>query len=213
MAKMMSDPAMKEYIHQVQLKMVRERYGPLFKELKLTPEQSEAFTQLVGALWLKGTDMGSSLAQSGDDRAKAAAAMADASKELESQMRSLLGDSGYDRYQEFGQQIPAHTTLRLTNDLLGQNHLSEEQSKRLMQVVIAEPFALTHGIAGEIDPSVFGSLADIDKHFEEVSESYQRVLQKAADFMTPDQLAVLATVQSNSITAQKAQGAALTQKH
>src|SRR5262249_41995413 len=44
-AKMMSDPAMKEYIHQVQAKMIKERYEPLMKELKLSPENADKFTQ------------------------------------------------------------------------------------------------------------------------------------------------------------------------
>src|SRR5689334_14685692 len=53
-AKMMSDPAMREYIHQYQAKMIRERYEQLFKELKLTPENTEKFTQLIGDIWAKG---------------------------------------------------------------------------------------------------------------------------------------------------------------
>jgi len=212
MAKLMSDPTMKEYIHQAQLKMIRERYGPLFKELKLTLEQTKSFTQLVGELWLKNSDVAASLPQGGSDRAKAVAAMADASRELDDDLRSLLGDDGYARYQEFGREIPAHTAVKLTDALLGDNRLSDDQGNRLVQIVNAEPFALTSGIVSEVDAAVFGSSADLDKHFEEVAQSHQRILRKAADFMTPEQLAALATVQSNSIAVQKAQGAALTQK-
>src|SRR5262249_4423816 len=55
-AQMMSNPAMREYIHQVQTKMIRERYEPLIQELKLTPENAEKFTQLIGDIWAKGAE-------------------------------------------------------------------------------------------------------------------------------------------------------------
>ena len=47
----------------------------------------------------------------------------------------------------------------------------------------------------------------------QVSESNQRILDQAAGFLTPQQLAALAALQSDSLKAQKLQGAALTQKH
>jgi hypothetical protein len=58
-----------------------------------------------------------------------------------------------------------------------------------------------------------GSQEDIGKHFQQVTETNQRILDQAAGFLTPQQLTALATVQNNSLTAQKLQGAALTQKH
>ena len=47
LAKLMSDPAMKEYIRQAQVEKIRSLYADLFKELKLTPEQSDTFLQLL----------------------------------------------------------------------------------------------------------------------------------------------------------------------
>ena len=128
-------------------------------------------------------------------------------------MQSLLGPAGYARYSEFNQEIPAQTTVTLLNTQLGDNPLSDDQGARLLQVVKAEPYTSTHGIAGELDMAFFGSQEDIDKHFQQVTESNQRILDQAASFLTPQQLTALATVQSNSINAQKTQGAALTQKH
>jgi len=47
---LMRDPAMKEYIHQKQLKAIKERYAPLVQQLNLTPEDTEKFTQCVADL-------------------------------------------------------------------------------------------------------------------------------------------------------------------
>lgn len=213
LTQMMSDPKMKEYIHQVQLGMIKQRYGPLFKELNLTPEDAEKFTQLIGDEWLKGSDLASSLTQENADPVGTRQAMAVAHKEIADQLQSLLGPAGYARYSEFNQEIPAQTTVTLLNTQLGDNPLSDDQGARLLQVVKAEPYTSTHGIAGELDMAFFGSQEDIDKHFQQVTESNQRILDQAASFLTPQQLTALATVQSNSINAQKTQGAALTQKH
>ena len=46
-----------------------------------------------------------------------------------------------------------------------------------------------------------------------LTETNQRILDQAASFLTPQQLAALATLQNTSLKAQKLQGAALTQKH
>jgi RNA polymerase sigma factor (sigma-70 family) len=213
LAQMMNDPKMKEYLHQVQLDKIKDRYGPLFQELKLSPEDTDKFTQLIGDEWLKGSDMASSLTQGSADPVTTRQAMADTHKEIEGQLQSLLGPAGYAQYTEFNQEFPAQTTVKLLNTQLGDNPLTDDQSARLLQIVNAEPYESTHGIAGELDMAFFGSQEDIDKHFQQVTESNQRILDQAGAFLTPQQLAALATLQSNSINAQKIQGAALTQKH
>jgi RNA polymerase sigma factor (sigma-70 family) len=54
LAKLMSDPAMKEYIRQAQIDKIRSLYADLFKELKLSPEQSDKFLQLFTDAASKG---------------------------------------------------------------------------------------------------------------------------------------------------------------
>ena len=47
LAKMMNDPAMKEFIHQAQLDKIKSMFADLVKGLKLTPEQADQFYQLI----------------------------------------------------------------------------------------------------------------------------------------------------------------------
>ena len=153
------------------------------------------------------------MAEGKADLAAVRQAMADAPKEIEGELQSLLGPAGYARYNEFNQEVPAQTTVNMLNNQLGDNPLTDDQSARLFQLVKAEPYTLTHGISGVLDMAFFGSQEEIDKYLQQVTESNQRILDQAASFLTPPQLAALATLQSNSITAQKLKGAALTQKH
>lgn len=207
LAKMMSDPAMRDYIHQVQAKMIKERYEPLFKELKLTPENTEKFTQLIGDIWAKGTDAASGGGEATVQNVKEA--VEKANQELE----SLLGETGVARYNEFNMEIPARTTIKLLDGRLGDNRLTDDQTAQLIGVVMKEPFELTHGISGDWDNAYFGSQADFDEHMQKVQESQQRILQQASSFLNSNQLSALANIQTDSINARKTQAAAFVQKH
>ena len=206
-AKMMSDPAMKEYIHQVQAKMIRDRYEPLIQELKLTPENAEKFTQLIGDIWAKGTEAASGGSETTVQNVEEAVAKAN------SEMQSILGEADFARYNEFNMEMPARATVKLLDERLGDNRLTDEQTARLFGVVKGEPFELTHGISGDWDNAYFGSQADFDQHIHKVQESQQRILEQAASFLNSNQLSVLATVQDDSLNARKTQAAAFTQKH
>jgi len=206
-AKMMSDPAMRDYIHQYQAKMIKERYEPLFKELKLTAENADKFTQLIGDIWAKGTDAASGGGEATVQNVQEA--VEKANKELQ----SLLGDAGLARYNEFNMEIPARTTVKLLDGKVGDNQLTDDQTARLIKVVLGEPFELTHGISGDWDNAYFGSQSDFDEHMQKVQESQQRILQQASSFLNSNQLSALNAIQTDSLNARKTQAAAFLQKH
>jgi hypothetical protein len=208
LAKMMSDPAMKEYIRQAQMEKMRSMYADLFKELKLTPEQTDKFLQLSVDKAQAYLAKAVAPAQGTPDQAAAEPA-----KERENQLQTLLGDAGFARYNEYSDEIPARTTVSLLKGQLGENPLNDEQSARLLQVVKSEPSDLTAGIMGAPDKAFLGSQADIDSFLEKVAGSNQRIEQQAASFLAPDQLATLNTVLTNAVNTRKLQAAAFLQKH
>jgi RNA polymerase sigma factor (sigma-70 family) len=208
LAKMMSDPALKEYLRQAQMEKMRSMYADLFKELKLTPEQSDQFLQLLNDYATK------SMARlTAPGQATAEPAAADARQELGMQLQALLGDPGLSRFKEYSAEIPARTTISLLNAQLGDTSLSAEQSARLLQTVKAEPYDLTQGITGAPDKAFLGSQTDIDNFLQQVAQSNQRIIQQAGSFLTPDQVAALNTLLANAINARQVRAAALIQKH
>jgi RNA polymerase sigma factor (sigma-70 family) len=210
-AKMMSDPAMREYVNQAMTDMIKRRYGALFTELKLTPEQTEQFVQVVSSEFHKGAQRLATAQQAGDPTSTPGPP--EDRSELNEKLRALLGDSGFARFGEYSQEVPARTTVDLLDGRLGASKLTDEQRMRLLQVVKAEPFDLTHGIAGDLDKVFFGSQPEIDSYLAKVGESNQRVLQQAGEFLNSDQLAALNLVLSNGVTARVLQAAAFTAKH
>jgi hypothetical protein len=212
LAKLMSDPAMRDFMRLAQLKIIKERYAPLVKELKLEPEQIEKFNQTISDLWMQYSDTVSNgkLGSGGTEMTKATD---EVKASYDAQLKDILGDAGLARYNEFNAQLPAQTTVKLLNEQLADGGLNADQGARLLQVVAAEPYNATHGITGELDSAYFGSQSEIDQHLQQVQQSNQRIYDQAASFLNAQQLAALATLQSNTLNAQKTQGAALTQKH
>jgi hypothetical protein len=206
-AKMMSDPAMKEYIRLAQREKIKSLYTDLFKELKMTPDQTKDFLQVLCDVASKGLDRLTSTGQATPD-----AATRDDEMALKNQLQAVLGAAGYARYKDYSQEIPARTTVSLLNAQVGDNPLNDEQSARLLQIIKAEPFDLAQGITGSPDKAFLGSQADIDSFLQQVRASNQRIVQQAGNVLTPDQLAALDTVLNNAIDSRKLQAAALIQK-
>lgn len=207
-AKMMGDPAMREYINQAMVDMIKRRYSPLFQELKLTPEQSQQFIETVSAEFQKGAARLVASQQS-----PGGTKPSEERSDLNDNLRALLGDSGLARFQQYSQEIPARTTVDLLEGQLGGSKLTEEQRARLFQAVKAEPFDLTHGISSDLDKAFFGPQDQVDNYLARLADSNQRVLQQAEGFLSPEQLTALNTVLTNGVAARVTQAAAFTQKH
>ena len=204
--KMLSDPAMKEFIRRAQKEKIGSMFADLFKELKLTPEQSD---QVLNLLCDSASRALNQITSGGTPDPSAA----EANAALGSQLQALLGDAGMVRFKEYSEEIPARTTVTMLNTQLGDSPLSAEQSTRLLQVVKAEPADLTMGITGAPDKAFLGSQSEIDAFLQRVADSNQRILQQAGSFLTSDQLAALSAELTQAIEARKLQAAALIQKH
>jgi RNA polymerase sigma factor (sigma-70 family) len=207
-AKMMSDPAMKEYIRIAQREKIRSMFADFFKELKLSPDQAENCLQVLCDHASKSLDRLTSTGQVTPDASTPGDETA-----LNNQLQSVLGDAGYARFKEYSQEIPARTTVSLLNTQLGDNPINDEQSARLLQIIKAEPYNLTQGVTGAPDKAFLGSQSDIDSFLQQVRNSNQRIVQQAGGVLAPDQLAALDTVLNNAIDSRKLQAAALIQKH
>jgi RNA polymerase sigma factor (sigma-70 family) len=206
--KLLKDPAMRDYMYRTIMNENRARFGSLFKELKLTPEQTEKVVQSVGDLFLKNADTWYGTPQGTMSAAEIAQTKDEQQAELKNTLLPLLGQSGVDRFIEVLHGFPAEATVALLNGQVGANQLSDDQSDRLSKLVNAEPFDLTRGISGDWDPAFWGSQDDIDNHLAQVAECNQRILQQAGSFLASDQLAALNTVLTNSVNERIVQATA-----
>lgn len=202
MAKLFNDPTMKEYMQKAMKDKFRSMYGPLIQDLKLAPEQVEPLLQVL-------CDRSSqTIAAMSTPSGEAGKAQADIQQETAAQLKSLLGDAGYTRFEEFSLEIPARTALDLLKVQLGGNELNAEQNAKLLQAIKAEPQELTLGLVGAPDKALAGSPAEADSFLLRLNESNQRIVEQASAFLTPEQLGTLNSVLTNSVQARKIQSAA-----
>jgi hypothetical protein len=205
---LMSDPAMKEYMHKAQMEKIKSMFGDLIKELKLNPAQTDRFLELMSGAASKAMAQLATPSQGAPNPPAA-----DAAQDTGKQWQALLGDAGCARLKEYSDEIPGRTTVTLLNGELGDTPLSNEQKARLIQVVKSEPNNLTQGITGAPDKVFLGSQSEIDDFLNQVAQSNQRILQQAGGFLTADQSAALEGILTKAIEGRKLQAAALIQKH
>ena len=109
LAKMMEDPSMKKMKRQQQMVMMDSMYGPLFKQLGLSPEETEKFKELLIDGQMKGVE-GAGALFSGErdpaERTEAIKAMGEQQKQLDEQLKAFLGDERYSlQMQRFGMSM------------------------------------------------------------------------------------------------------------
>ena len=107
---------------------------------------------------------------------------------LEADMRSLLGDAGYAKYQDFSKNEMADQTLLMTmkNDFVD-NPLTNTQQQQLLEAMKAARQSVT--ASSPLDPGRANGadkLAMMDQVLQQQDQMNQKVLQQAAAFLSPD---------------------------
>jgi hypothetical protein len=203
LSRLEQDPALKSAMRQTLQQQAQSCYGDLFKELKLTPEQTDKVVQLIANVELKRDDSLYALGQGTVSPEKVAQVSETSLVDLWEQLEPLLGEQGLARLKEFRGELPGQATVTQLNGRLGANQLSDDQCSRLVQILKAEALdmglGLGFGMAGMMDTALLGTQDDIENRVMRMTESDQHILQQAGSFLTPEQLSALTMVLSNGI--------------
>jgi hypothetical protein len=200
MAKMFSDPKMKEMIKAQQKTvlgpMMEKQYGALFQQLNLTADQSAQLKDLLVKKALAGADVGMSMMDDSldaDKRAeleKEAKAATDASND---EIKQFLGD-GYSAYQAYEKTVPDRQVVSQFGDQLsGSDALSADQQSQLVQAMneARTSFKWTTDYTDKNPPN--GDYASmftqekIDQFTQEKEQFDQQFLEQAQKILSPAQ--------------------------
>jgi hypothetical protein len=104
-------------LHDQQLALLGKRYGSLYRELGLEPAQLARFEELLTEKQLIKSDASISsrqegLTANGPSASARGAAIADAQSGVDSEIRTLLGDDGYAKYDEFEETYGMRETVQ-----------------------------------------------------------------------------------------------------
>jgi hypothetical protein len=196
---MLKDPQMHQMLVQQQQVALRQLYSGFLDEVRLTPNESDRFFQLLldrqmalmnssaDAMSGKGVDMNAATA---------------ATNATDDALRQLLGAERFAKYAEFEKTLGARMeVLQFNQQLAGIGQpLTNPQIINLVNIITEESSDVPAIGAGPGGGSI--SQIDIDLYMHQIQAMNRRVYSRASAFLLPSQLSVFAGFQQNLVNAQ-----------
>jgi hypothetical protein len=197
MAKMMSNPAMKDMIASQVRTMVEGEYRDLFDDLELNEEQrNKVFDALTDKL-TSSSGSAMQLMSAGDDKAAKETLMKEISAAQdagEANVKAALGDEKkYETYKRYEDSKPERQQIKLFKNSLGKNGgtpLTQSQEEKLMATLYTErknfKFNFDYANQQDLNPAKFESGA-IKTYQEQKAQFNAKMIENISGFLAPDQ--------------------------
>jgi hypothetical protein len=207
---MMKDPAMREMLREQQKVAINMMYAGLFKDLKLSPEEKDRLKDILTEAQMKNMEnaqgiLGGNKEGAGDGTQKR---FEDGKKEVDAQIKALLGDERYAYYEDYQKNLGERMQVdQLKTQLAGQNlPLQDQQSAQLLQIMKDEKAAVPPIIP--TDNTQFPSkdvftAENLEKQIKWMEDYNRRVLDRAGQVLTPEQLISYRAFQEQQSSMQK----------
>ena len=201
-AKMFNDPKMREMIKSQQKMvmgpMIEKQYGDLFKQLKMSADESGQLKKLLTDKMLAGADAGMAMMDGSVDaaqRAELTKQMKSEQEDYDAQIKQFFGD-GYDSYKNYEKTVPDRMVVSQFGDALsGDAALQPDQQAQLIQALNEERtgFKWTTDFSDQSKPPADGNYAamfteeKLDKFTQEKEKFDQQFLARAQKILSPEQ--------------------------
>ncbi len=211
LSKLLQDPESKKFIRDQQRMMMDQMYGPLIKQMGLSPEEAARFKDLIADNAMKSTEKASSLfgGLGSTNRAEALAGIKAAQQTFDDDLKTFLGDSRYALYKDYQQTVGERTQLNQfrQQNASSENPLTDLQAEQLLVIMkeekqnVAGAAGLPNAGTGQDTANLEAMLSggQLDKFLQAQETANQRVYQRASEVLAPDQLANFATFQTNQL--------------
>ena len=212
MAKMMADPDMKKMMRDQQAQIMNQLYGPLIKEMGLTPEESAKFKELLADSQMKGVENAGSLF-SGDptNRTESLNALTAQQKDQEDQVKELLGETRYAQYKDYQRTVGERMQLDQFRQQTagGASALTDEQANQLLAFMKEEkqnvaavggqaPAGTGQDQAANLQAMLSGE--QMEKALQAQDDANQKVYERAKAVLSPEQLDAFGAFQTNQLS-------------
>ena len=210
LAKMMDDPETKKMIREQQRMMMDQLYSPLVKKLGFTPDEATQFKDLLAENMMKGAEKATSLFGGGasTNRTEMLAALSAEQKGFEEQVRSFLGETRYEQYQDYQQTVGERTQLSQFRQQFtdGETAITDVQSEQLLALMKDEKKSVA--AAGQLlpgagqDPANMEAMLSgegVEKLMLAQEAVNQRVYERARDVLSENQLGAFGKFQTNQL--------------
>ena len=214
LASVMNNPGMRTMMATMQKRALETRFAELFTQLQFSPEQRARFIDLLSEGQAATTEAGLKLV-SGNLSPAEQAALRQQVKELtdaiDPKVREFLGDDAkfavYKQFTEQQNERAQVSSLKASLAQAGQQPLSADQSALLTNLMYAErkSFSFTPSPGGDpANPLAIPSAEATEIRMREQEQLQNRIADRAASILSPEQLITLRQDQARRLEAMKA---------
>jgi hypothetical protein len=209
LGKMMKDPAMREMMRDQQKAMINMMYGGLFKDLNLSPEEKDKFKDLLADAQMKNVEAAQGMFGGKDGPTEdTTKQIADAKKQTDVEIKALLGDDRFAQYQDYQKTMTERMQVdQLKNQMAGANMpLNDAQSAQIMHIMKDEKAASPAPISDDqtkMPKKDSFTAENLEKQMAWMDDYNRRVLDRAAQVLTPEQLKQYQSFQEQQASMQK----------
>jgi hypothetical protein len=207
---MMKDPAMREMMREQQKVGINMMYAGLFKDLNLSPEEKEKLKDILTDAQMKNMESAPGLFGGNKETAAADAGKVfeEAKKHTDAELKALLGDERYAYFEDYQKNLGERMQVdQLKTQLAGQNlALQDQQTAQLLQIMkdekaIIPPIIPTDNT--QFPRQDLFTAENLDKQVQWMEDYNRRVLERARQVLTPEQLTHYQTFQQQQASMQK----------
>jgi len=185
-------------------------YSGLFKELNLSSEEKEKVTGILVDAQMKNVENAQGIFGEKKDGASedTAKLYVEAKKQTDAQLTALLGEERFAQYEDYQKNIGERMQIdQLKTKMAAENlPLQDEQMARLLQVMKEEKAAVPPVIPTDntqVPNKELFTAENLDKQMQWMAEYNRRVLDRAGQILSPEQLKQYQEFQEQQATMQK----------
>lgn len=202
------DPRMKESWRQYKIASLKQIYGEFLRDRQFSPEESTHFIELLFDQESRDEEDGMRFLNGDQDAGKSPLTKT----ELDREMKALLGDDGFEKYEAYDKTTTERFALAEVREKLSRTStpLDDDQADTLLQIMMEERerTPLT-----ALDPRVSGTSRDrfievaqgdkAEQFYRAQSELNQRILSRTGTFLSADQYEALESFLNQYLKVEK----------
>jgi hypothetical protein len=210
LGKMMKDPAMREMMREQQKAAINMMYAGLFKDLNLSPEEKDKFKALLTDAQMRNIEnaqglFGDNKEDALEDAQKLAA---DAKNQTDADIKVLLGDERFALYEDYQKNLGERMQIDQFKTRLAAEKLplQDQQTTQLLQIMKEEKAAVPPVIPTDntqFPKKELMTAENVDKQSAWMEDYNRRVLARAEQVLTPEQLKQYREFQEQQASLQK----------
>jgi hypothetical protein len=187
---MLKNPEMRKAMEQQQRMAMDMIYGSLVKKLQLNPEDEKKFKDLLLAQQMENLGQAGAMFDPEADRNKVSQELATKRKEQEEKIKEVLGEEKFNQYQDYNQTIGERMMLE---QFARGTDISTEQNEQILAIMREEKKNVEINLGNPTDPNqnwqaVLASDEAMQRIFSQQQEVNQRVIERAGQLLTQEQI-------------------------